>query len=65
MRQDTGCSKTSSNILWYTSGVGHGFQTNSAITCSSSLMSITFIFSFVEWSSDTNFNGLWQNKVGQ
>lgn len=57
MRQDTGCSKTSSNILCCTSGVGHEFQTTSAITYSSSLMSITFIFSFVEWRSDTNLSG--------
>ena len=58
MRQDTGYSKTSSNILCCTSVVGHEFQTTSAITCSSSLMSITFIFSFVGRRSDTYLNGL-------
>ena len=52
MRQNTGCSKTSRNILCCTSGVGHGLQTTSAITCSSALMSIMFVFSFVEWRSE-------------
>lgn len=51
MRQDTGCSKISLNVLCCTSEVGHGFQPTSAITSSLALMPLTFVFSFVEWRS--------------